>query len=111
MRLLLTILLIFVQRLFQVVRSGITWSASSCMICVIKMFCLIIPLSERFAGLGGFLVAWATQYIIRWVEFICALFTANLLLSQNDNISLRGLGKACIDAHARLGVHDIDLDL
>jgi hypothetical protein len=23
------------------------------------------PLSERFAGPGGFLVAWATQYIIR----------------------------------------------
>jgi hypothetical protein len=27
-----------------------------------ELFCLIIPLSERFAGLGGFLVAWATQY-------------------------------------------------
>jgi hypothetical protein len=26
---------------------------------------LIIPLYEMFAGLGGFLVAWATQYIIR----------------------------------------------
>jgi hypothetical protein len=26
---------------------------------------LSIPLSERFAGLGGFLVAWATQYISR----------------------------------------------
>jgi hypothetical protein len=51
-------------------------------------------LSKRFAGLGGFLVAWATQYIIRWVEFICALFPDNLLLSQNDNISLRGLRKS-----------------
>jgi hypothetical protein len=61
---------------------------------VIELFCLITPLSERFAGLGGFLVAWATQYIIRWVEFICALFPANLLLSQNDNISLRGLRKS-----------------
>jgi hypothetical protein len=28
------------------------------------------------------------------VEFICALFPANLLLSQNDNISLRGLMKS-----------------
>jgi hypothetical protein len=64
------------------------------MTCVIELFCLIIPLSERFAGLGGFLVAWATQYIIIWVEFICALFTANLLLSQNVNISLRGLRKS-----------------
>jgi hypothetical protein len=63
------------------------------MTCVIELFCLIIPLSERFAGLGGFLVAWEIQYIIRWVEFICALFPANLLLSQNDNISLRGLKK------------------
>jgi hypothetical protein len=26
---------------------------------------MIIPLSERFSGIGGFLVAWATTYIIR----------------------------------------------
>jgi hypothetical protein len=51
-------------------------------------------LMKRFAGLGGFLVSWATQYKIRWVEFVCALFPANLLLSQNDNISLRGLRKS-----------------
>jgi hypothetical protein len=35
--------------------------------------CLIIPLSERLAGLGGFLVAWATKYIIRWSE-MCVCF-------------------------------------
>jgi hypothetical protein len=44
---------------------------------VIELFCLIIPLSERFAGLGGFLVAWATQYVIRWLELyvLCFLST------------------------------------
>jgi hypothetical protein len=38
---------------------------------------------KSFDDLGGFLVARATQYIIRWVEFICTLFPVNLLLSQN----------------------------
>jgi hypothetical protein len=73
---------------------------------------LIIPLSERFAGLGGFLVSWATKYIIIWVEFICALFPANLLLSQNNKISLRGLKKStrrC--ACALLDVHGAALDI
>jgi hypothetical protein len=77
-----------------VVRRGITRFASSCMTCVIELFCLITPLSERFAGLGGLLVAWETKYTIEWVEFICALFPANLMLSQDDNISLMGLRKS-----------------
>jgi hypothetical protein len=34
---------------------------------------MIIPLSERFSGLGGFLVAWETKYIIRW-SGICVCF-------------------------------------
>jgi hypothetical protein len=36
-------------------------------------FCLIIPLSERFAGLRGFLVTWETKYIIRW-SGMCVCF-------------------------------------
>jgi hypothetical protein len=41
-----------------------------------RTICLIIPLFERFDGLGGFLVASATKYIIGRVEFACALFPA-----------------------------------
>jgi hypothetical protein len=32
---------------------------------------------------------------------VCALFAANLLLSQNNNIRLRGLRKARVDALGR----------
>jgi hypothetical protein len=45
--------------------------------------CMIIPLSERFAGLGGFFVALATHYIIRLVEFACALCPSNLRMFQS----------------------------
>jgi hypothetical protein len=41
---------------------------------LIELFFLSIPLSERFAGLGGFLVALATQYIIRWFELCVFCF-------------------------------------
>jgi hypothetical protein len=44
---------------------------------VIELFCLIIPLSERFAGPGGFLVAWATKYVIRWLELCELCFLSN----------------------------------
>jgi hypothetical protein len=54
----------------------------------------VVPGGQKRNHLMGFLVAWATQYVIRWVEFICALFPANLMLSHNDNISLRGLRKS-----------------
>jgi hypothetical protein len=45
------------------------------------------------------------------VEFACALFPVNLVLSQNNNISLRGLRKSAGDAHARLSVHGAVLDI
>jgi hypothetical protein len=40
-----------------------------------RTVCLIIPLSERFSGLGGFLVAWATKNIIRW-SGMCVCFVS-----------------------------------
>jgi hypothetical protein len=41
------------------------------------------------------------------VECVCALFPANILLSQNNNISLRGLRKSARRcACALMGVHD-----
>jgi hypothetical protein len=37
--------------------------------------CMITPLSKRLAGLGGFLVAWTTKYIIRW-SGMCVCFVS-----------------------------------
>jgi hypothetical protein len=75
--------------------------------------CLIIPLFERFAGLGGLLVAWETKYIIIWNGMcVCALFPANLLLSKTNNISLRGLRKRTRrHTWALMGVHGTALDI
>jgi hypothetical protein len=49
---------------------------------------------KRFSGLGGFLVVWATKYIIIWSGMCVLCSPVNLLLSQNNNISLRGLRKS-----------------
>jgi hypothetical protein len=45
-------------------------------------------------GPGGCLVAWATKYIIRLSGMCVFCSSVNLLLSQNNNISLRGLAKS-----------------
>jgi hypothetical protein len=44
--------------------------------------CLIIRLSERFAGLGGFLVAWATKYVIRCSGiYVCVVSCQSCVVS------------------------------
>jgi hypothetical protein len=43
---------------------------------------------------------------------VCVLFPANLLLSQNNNISLRSISKSTHRrACALMGVHGTDLDI
>ena len=65
---------------------------------------------KRFVGPGGFLVAWATKYIIRWL--VAFLFYCQYPVAiANGNISLRGLMKSMRRrAYAHLGVHDSRLD-
>jgi hypothetical protein len=67
---------------------------------------------KRFAGPGVLLVSWATKTKSIWNGCVSALFPANLLLSQNSNISLRGLRKSARrHSCAILRVHGAALDI
>jgi hypothetical protein len=82
------------------------------MTCIIELSVSVSFSLKRFAGLGGFLIAWATTSITRWNGICVCCFPVNLLLSQNNNISFRGLRKRTrIHAWALLSVHDAALDI
>jgi hypothetical protein len=55
---------------------------------------MITPYLKRFTGLGGFLDAWETKYIISWSGMYVLCSPVNLLVSQNNTISLRVLRKS-----------------
>jgi hypothetical protein len=60
------------------------------MTCVIEFSVSLSSSLKRFVGPGGFLVAWATNYIIRWSGMCVLFFPVNLPLSRNLQHKLEG---------------------
>jgi hypothetical protein len=60
------------------------------MTCVIELSVWVSSSLKRFVGPGGFLVAWATKYIIRWSGICVRCFPVDLLLSHNLQHKLEG---------------------